>query len=484
MKKLYYNGNFITMNESECDSILVNDGKIEKLNCYEEYKNDFDITAIDLQGKTMMPSFIDPHSHLLSYANNLLEAQLNDAKSFGDIVQKIKNYMAKNHIEKNQWVMANGYDHNTLLEKRHPHAYVLDLAFPDNPVIIKHISGHMCVLNSKAMQELDVNADIFPEGVGVENGKLNGYLEEKASMFYLKKIPMPSLDRINQVIIDAQNVYASYGITTVQEGMIVKEMLPLYQHILKSKILYLDTVGYVGFYDMDEVLSALKDYCGTYLDNFKIAGLKVILDGSPQGRTAWMRTPYKNGEGDYFGYGTMSSEDLQRAIAVAKDGDMQLLAHCNGDRACQQYIECVAISALKEETAKDFRPVMIHSQLLGIDQLDEVKRLNIIPSFFIAHIKYWGDIHIANFGLDRASKISPANSALSRGINFTFHQDAPVIEPNMLETIQCAVTRTTKNHVLLGESERISVYDALKATTTSCAYQYMEENTKGDIAVG
>ena len=107
-----------------------------------------------------------------------------------------------------------------------------------------------------------------------------------------------------------------------------------------------------------------------------------------------------------------------------------------------------------------------------------------IPSFFVAHTFHWGDTHIKNFGLERAKTISPANSALKKGILFTFHQDAPVIEQDMFETVWCAVKRQTKDGVILGEDERISVLQALKAVTVNAAYQYFEEGTKGVIKEG
>ena len=130
------------------------------------------------------------------------------------------------------------------------------------------------------------------------------------------------------------------------------------------------------------------------------------------------------------------------------------------------------------------RQVIIHAQLLRKDQLERVKRLEMIPSFFVAHVFRWGDIHIQNLGLERAKGISPAGSALKEGITFTFHQDSPVIEPDMFETVWCAVRRKTKNGAVLGEKERIGVYDAIKAVTANAAYQYFEEGKKGIIAPG
>nr|WP_270647445.1 amidohydrolase family protein [Paeniclostridium hominis] len=163
---------------------------------------------------------------------------------------------------------------------------------------------------------------------------------------------------------------------------------------------------------------------------------------------------------------------------------MQLLAHCNGDAASYQFINQYKLAKERCNLDNYIRPVIIHAQLLPKDQLDAIKSLIMIPSFFLAHVYHWGDIHIKNFGFKRASKISLTNSYLKKNIIFTLHQDSPVIKPNMLETIWCAVNRVTKNKLLLGEDERISPLDAIKAVTINGAYQYFEENTKGSIKEG
>ena len=220
-----------------------------------------------------------------------------------------------------------------------------------------------------------------------------------------------------------------------------------------------------------------------YDNNFKVGGYKIFLDGSPQARTAWMRKPYLNDE-MYLGYGTMEFKDVCDAVREAAKNNMQILAHCNGDAAAKQYID--AIDKIKNEgyDVAGIRPVMIHAQFLDRDQLDKVKELGIIPSFFVAHVYYWGDVHISNFGLERASRISLSASSLKKDIKFTFHQDSPVIEPNMIETIHVSVNRVTKKGISLGKDERIPVYEALKAVTINVAYQYFEEDKKGSIEVG
>ena len=127
---------------------------------------------------------------------------------------------------------------------------------------------------------------------------------------------------------------------------------------------------------------------------------------------------------------------------------------------------------------------MIHAQLLGLDQLPELKRLGVLPSFFVAHVYHWGDVHVKNLGLERAAHISPAGSAAKLGIPFTFHQDAPVIRPDMLETVWCAVERRMKDGSVLGPEKRVDVWTALKAVTANAAYQYFEEDQKGTLAPG
>ena len=127
---------------------------------------------------------------------------------------------------------------------------------------------------------------------------------------------------------------------------------------------------------------------------------------------------------------------------------------------------------------------MIHAQLVQKEQLERMKPLPMIPSFFAAHVWHWGDVHIENFGVQRASLISPLRDALQLGLVFTLHTDTPVIAPNLMESVWCAAVRRTKNGVLLGEKERIDVYEALRAITQYAAWQYHEEDQKGTLEAG
>lgn len=485
MEKIYINGDFLTLEEDNIEAIYIKDNRIKKVGTKKDILNlkSNETEIVDLNGKTIMPSFVDSHSHFFAVANNLLQVSLEGAKNINEIQEKLLKYKEENNIEKGKWILANGYDNNILEEKRHINKQEIDKILPDNPVVIQHKSGHNGIFNSMGLKLLNITENTqSPEGGKIEkiNGKLTGFLEENAFIENIKKVPMPEIEDLVKMVGKAEKKYASYGITTVQEGMFTKELIPIYKKIVNDNKLILDIIAFMDVKAKNEIEYSFSKNIRRYKNRFKIGGIKIFLDGSPQARTAWMRTPYIDDE-NYFGYSTMSDKQVKEALTLAYKENLQILAHCNGDMAAQQYINCIKDI---EGNIEKLRPVLIHGQLLGIDQLKEIKKLGIIPSYFISHIYYWGDIHIKNFGIERADKISPAGSSIKNNIIFTFHQDSPVIEPNMLETIWCAVNRETKNGILLGKEEKIEVINAIKAVTINAAYQYSEENEKGSIKEG
>ena len=476
MKKIYFNGDFITMENGNVEAIAIENDKIIKTGKKEDVMQlmDDNTQIIDLNGKTMMPAFIDAHSHIFALAKKLLQLSIEGLTSIEEIKNKLIEYKNKNNIS--DWLIVNEYDNNLLKDRKHITKQELDEIFPDIPVILENKSRHNGIANSKALELLGITKDTeAPEG-----GKIIfdiGLLEEKAFIDSLKKIPLPKVENIIKSFKRAQEVYAAYGITMVQEGVITKELADIYKLLADNDEIFLDIVAYMDYKNAEEIKNKYGEYINNYKNNFKIGGVKIFLDGSLQAKTAWLREEYK-GEDKYYGYRIMKDEEVEEALQFAKQNNLQLLAHCNGDKAAEQFI-----NAIKKVNGIE-RPVMIHAQLLGLDQLDDVKKYNIIPSFFISHVYYFGDIHIENLGINRAEHISPAGSSLNNNILFTFHQDTPVIEPRMFETIWCAVNRITQKGVTLGENEKIPVIEAIKAVTINAAYQYGEENLKGSIKEG
>lgn len=486
-QKLYYGGPILTMEKGGVvEAVLIEEDRIKAVGTWEALRAlSQDAECVDLRGKTMLPAFLDAHSHFSACANALLQCSVEKARSFDEIVDLIRADIEEKPRPEGQWVVVRDLDPAVLREKEAPDKTVLDRASSVLPIILQHKSGHVGVLNTPALARAGI-CDSTPDPVGgridKRGGEVTGYLEENAFLAVLKRVPAPTMEALTGAYEETLKWYASYGITTLQEGLMVSDMAPLYQYLCKAGKLWLDVVGYPSATDGDGVDQALSEYQGVYKSGFRLGGYKMFLDGSPQSRTAWMRKPYQGSEDR--GYPVLTDAQVYDGVCRALSNRRQILAHCNGDAAAEQFLTALQRAAEEGMNPKTVRPVMIHAQLLGVDQLERLKSLGVIPSFFVAHVYHWGDLHIQNFGLARASAISPAASAGRAGLMYTFHQDAPVIPPNMMETIWCAVNRITRDGVCLGASERISVKDALEAVTIQAAYQYSEEDRKGSITSG
>ena len=479
---LYFGGPIVTLEEPRYAQALVErGGRIAYVGDREEAERLAGPGArrVDLEGRALLPAFLDPHSHLLACAYARLQVPLGECAGWGEIADRLSRHVQERGVQPGEWVKGTGYDQNALAEGAAPDRFCLDRACPHNPVVIQHASGHAGVFNTLALERLGVlNGDCGLERDG--QGELTGRGEENPFLDLLGRIPMDGLEDVLRAFQGAQEEYASHGIATAQEGLLQPVMAPVYREILRRGLLYLDVNAYVPPADYDRLRGQFAQGVSASPGIFQVAGMKIFLDGSPQGGTAWVREPYAGGG---CGTSTMTDGQVLSAFRQALDRDAQLLAHCNGDRAAEQYLTLLA-QAEREAGKKLCRPVMIHAQLLGLDQLERVKALGVIPSFFVAHVYHWGEIHVKNFGLDRAGRISPAGSALAWGIPFTFHQDSPVIPPDMLETIWCACVRKTKTGRVLGAEERIPVEAALRAVTQTAALQYGLERELGTLRPG
>ena len=213
------------------------------------------------------------------------------------------------------------------------------------------------------------------------------------------------------------------------------------------------------------------------------------MDGSPQGKTAWLTQPYweppKGQEPGYCGYGTQTDEAVLSYFQGCIQRNLQVNVHANGDAAADQFLRCYRKALETTNPTAKLRPVMVHAQTVREDQLDQMKALGILPTFFLDHIWFWGDYYYESIlGPERAERISPAGSAVKKGIPFTLHQDPPVKMPYPLLAIHNAVNRRTQKGRVLGEGQKISVMEAIRGVTINGAYQYFEENQKGSLEPG
>ena len=386
MKTLYFGGPILTMESPlYAEALLEENGRISAVGPLSVLLPQAEgAREIDLKGRALLPAFLDPHSHLSGAATGQLQCALEEAGSFKQLADKLINFFHSYPPADGQWVIGKGYDHNHLAENCHPTRSVLDHAIPDHPVVIQHRSGHMGVFNSCALHQLGVSPDTpWPEGglIAQEQGVLTGYMEETAFTDYLKRVPMPDTPQLLAAYQQAQQEYASHGITTVQDGMLAEQLAPLYHALIEEKLLSLDVVGYPSLSGWDDLAAQFPQSVKRYDHSFKLGGIKLFLDGSPQGRTAWMRTPYRGGSSDDFGYGTMTDQALREALEFAWRHRLQPLAHCNGDAAAAQYLSVLDAVERAHPGFRALRPVLIHAQFLDLDQMADVARLGVIPSF-------------------------------------------------------------------------------------------------------
>jgi len=505
---IYYGGDIVTMEGKTpkyVEAVVQREGKIvfvgSKADALKKYKGK--AKEVDLKGKTLLPAFLDGHSHMYNVGftalcANLLPPPDGPGADFDSLVKTLKEYKdseeGKMMTEKLGWIIGNGYDDSQLKEQDHPTSKVLDEVSKDVPVLIIHQSGHLASINTKGLEVMGyTKATKDPKGGALrrdKDGNPTGVLEEAA--FFMVLVPVLSkvdAKLTKRIIKQGQEEYAKNGYLTATSGRTTKEQLSALKEAAKEKQFYIDVVSYPDITLGTDFIDG-KDYSPSheYKNRFRIAGVKLTLDGSPQGKTAWLTKPYlvpptgqKQG---YKGHPIMSDKEAIGYVKTAFKNHWQIHCHTNGDAAIDQYIKAVA-AAEKEFGYPDHRTTMIHGQTLRKDQIPELVRLGIYPSLFPMHTFYWGDWHVSSvLGEPRASYISPCRDAIDAGLNLTTHHDAPVTFPNSMRVLDAAVNRVTRSGKILGPNQRITAYEALKTFTEWAAKQYFEEKSKGTLTEG
>ncbi len=503
---IYHGGVVLTIDDKNptAEAVAVMDGKIVAVGKRDEvlkFKGDT-TTMIDLKGKTLLPGFIDSHGHLINAGLQrsvaiLLPPPDGEIDSIGGLQNLLKDWAdsdAAKRIAGGKLIIGFGYDDAQLKEKRHPTRQDLDAISSDKPVVIIHQSGHLGVMNSRALQMAGITvASQDPLGGLIrreQDGKTpNGVLEETAWIQPLVALAIPeiSLGNERRFIEQGQLAYLEFGFTTAQEGRATEDNLKQLVDAAASGLLKIDVIAYPDP-SIAKNIYENRWHGPDYKEHFRVGGVKFGLDGSPQGKTAWLTEPYKvpppGQSADYKGYPTYRDEQVFPMIKEAVEKEWQVIAHCSGDAACEQFIDALKASGTPEVVRAN-RPVMIHAHAVREDQLDEMEKLGIIPSFFNMHTYYWGDWHRDEiFGKERAFRLEPAASCVKRKMVWTSHHDAPVALPDSIRILSSCVTRKSRSGEVIGPDQRVSMAEALKALTINAAYQYGEENSKGSIEVG
>jgi predicted amidohydrolase YtcJ len=486
---------------------------------------------VDLAGRTLLPGFIDSHSHIAPYVGswgqpNLAPPPVGNVRSIDDLVAEMQRHLATGAVAAGAVVLGMGYDDSLLAERRHPRRDELDRISTTQPVLAIHASGHLVAANSKALALVGYDKNtVDPPGGLIRrgtDGDPDGVCEELAALPFMRLMSMRSLPEQLTVFDEVQRYYASQGITTAHDGISMPNDIALLQAAAQQGRLILDVVSYPRWDLFDDVLSgrrkldiryfppnphacdvpiggaptggtpdisaSTRTVVGRYQNRLKFAGVKITADGSPQGKTAFLTAPYvvppPGQPADYRGYASITQDELDRWFEVAWRNDVQLNVHCNGDAAADMMLAAVR-KAQQAHGKKDLRPVMIHAQMIRPDQVQTMAELGVVPSFFTAHTFYWGDWHrTETVGETRAAGMSPCALAVQKGMRFTNHTDAAVVPPSQIDAMWTAMQRQSRSGVVIGPDQRIGALDALKAVTIHAAYQYFEERSKGSLETG
>ena len=498
---VYFGGEIITMSGDTpeyVEALVEKEGNIVFIGSLEDAKSVAGKGFIEhpLNGGTLLPGFIDGHAHFAAFAGQAIGAQIlpppdSGAKDIPTLIEILKQWNTPENRALTGWIFGIGFDDSVLEEKRFPTRHDLDQVSTEYPIMIIHISGHFSVVNTKGLELLQIDSDTKDPDGGIirreANNQPNGVLEELAAIPHMLSALSPITPEAASRFFEAgQEMALSYGYTTAHEGRAMQNHEELVALANAGK-LKLDVVSYIDYLFADKYM-ATEWYAPNYKNRYRIAGMKLTLDGSPQGRTAWRTQPYlippDNTAPDYSGYPAIPNDSVVRSIyEKAYANNWQILTHANGDAAIDQMIRTMTPVANMYNNP-NHRNVLIHGQYVRTDQLDDLKDLNVIASLFPLHTFYWGDWHKQIIGDSLGNIISPTRTALNKGLKITIHTDAPVALPNLMRMVGISVERKSRSGVVIGEAEKLTPYEALLGITRWSAYQHFEEATKGTLEAG
>jgi len=511
--QVYRNGNILTMDsvDSVHAAVAIIADKIVAVG------DDATITCLvgdetlvhDLRGRTMVPGFIDAHSHLqdvgvfAKHAVQLYGEPTGTVASVDEIVTRLKERAAT--TPPGEWIIGVGYDDTTLPGNRHPTRDDLDRVSTEHKIWIYHMSFHFAVANTLALDGFNITSQT-PDPTGgfiyrdPDSGEPTGILGGDAMKLGLGfDVPVADAEIVDAMQY-AGEIYARQGFTTAQAGLTgplqVKLAAQAYAagHNMPVRlVVYPDMRATTALIEGRLVIDANIDET-----MFTLGATKLMADGSIQTYTGYLREPY------YSPPNAQDADDLQpvgqtaqrrgylryapgkmaEVFADLHSRDLQIAVHANGDAAIDQVLDDFA-KAQQATPRDDPRLVIIHAQMARDDQLQRMHEMGVVPSFFMLHTFYYGDEHAATFlGPRRAARISPARSAQDLDVRFTFHTDSPVVPVDSMLLLWSAVNRITRNGMELGPEQRISPLEGLRAMTINAAHQYFQETQKGSIEPG
>lgn len=500
----FINANLLTMddNSSIAQAVYIENDRIKKVGSNEDIKQliSSQTQVHDLEGKTLLPGFIEAHGHfpgsgLKAVSSDLNSPPIGDISSIKQLLIRLKEQA--DNTKKGEWLVGFGYDDTLVTEHRHPTRQELDSVSTEHPIFILHVSGHLGVANSLAMNMINIFEDTpNPSGGVIEKdsqGQLTGLVAETATLPFIASAMKFTIFQGIKIINAAVDEYASMGVTSVQNGAADEKGFNTLRYASKFNLVPMRIQVWPHYKTLGpKFLSGELDPKKVNTNKFEVSTYKIVADGSIQGYTGFLSEPYhvlpNNAQGqpkeNYVGYPTLNRVKLTELVTKVYQKGLHLAVHGNGDAAIDNIIYAVE-QAQKKYPKTDPRTILIHAQMARNDQLDKMKELGITPSFFTAHTYYWGDRHASTFmGAERASRMSPAQSANQKGLRFSIHLDTPVVPINPMLMVWNAVNRVSTSGQVIGAHQRISVMQALRATTIDAAWQTFKDKDLGSIEAG
>ncbi len=443
--------------------------------------------TIQLGNKFVMPGFNDAHVHLGNAAADMLAVRLNGVASAEELQKRVADAVAAH--KEGDWITGGGWDHTLWPDKKFPTKQQLDAVSPKNPVLLTHISGHVSVANSVALQLAHISKDTpNPKGGEFErdaNGELTGMLEEGSAIRLVEQYvpdPSPAQRRhgIELVLADV----AKNGVTSVQDNSDWDDFL-VYRDLKDENKLTVRITEWLHFATGLEELQNERSEGGVTDPWLKTGSLKMVTDGALGSRTAAMLAPYSD---DPSTSGIMAMEpDKLRQMAIERDrAGFQLAFHAIGDKANRVALD-VFEAVAKANPPRDRRDRVEHAQVVAPEDLPRFAKLNVIASMQPSHETTdmrWAEQRI---GPDRLKGAYAWATMLKNGVHLAFGTDYDVEPINPMRGLYACVTRELPEGGPAGgwqPQEKISLDDCIRAYTIGSAYAQFEEGKKGALKTG
>jgi predicted amidohydrolase YtcJ len=480
------NGNIITLNPSkpQAEAIVIRDNKIIGVGTDKKMisiagKN---AKVIDLERRTVLPGFADSHIHLIHYGLMLSSIILDvrEARS----IDEIKETVGRRAREKPKgiWITGHGWSTTDLVERRPPNRWDLDEVAPNNPVIITDVGGHVCSVNSLALELANIRKETeSPQGGKIDKdpdtGEPTGVLRETA-FTKIEELITYSDEELITALSYALDEAVRLGLTSVHCAWETAQNIRVFQKLLSQDELPLRVYLMIPASLLPHLVG-LGFHTGFGNPKLKIGAIKVILDGTIERHTAALTQPYEE-EPDNLGLLLLSEKELYDIISKAHDAGFQLAIHAIGDRAIHVALDSIE-KVLKEKPKVDHRHRIEHASMLDDELVCRMKNLGVIASVQPIFISSNNDWMIEPIGQKKATELCERyRTLLDAGVIVTAGSDLPADSTmNPLAGIQSAVTR----HGFAPE-ERITAKQALPLYTINSAYASFEEKSRGSIEIG